>query len=149
MEIIQHFTATTYIVCDNRVLLHFHKKLNTWLALGGHIDENELPEEAALREIKEESGLVVNLYNPDKRIEMGDVKQLVRPMHVLLEDIEPLHKHIDMIYYATSASNKFNPQAGETTNLKWFTADEIQELEAPENVKALSLEAIKLLSSAK
>lgn len=39
-----------------------------------------------------------------------------------------------------------NPQDGETANLKWFTADEIKNLDAPENVKAISLEAVSLLS---
>jgi 8-oxo-dGTP pyrophosphatase MutT (NUDIX family) len=87
MEIIKHFTATTYIVHGTKVLLHFHKKLNMWLAIGGHVEENELPEEAALREIVEEAGLVAVLYNPDKQLGVSDVKQLFRPMNILLEDV--------------------------------------------------------------
>lgn len=146
MEITKHFTATTIIVHKKKVLLHLHKKLDIWIPVGGHIDRDELPQKAALREIKEECGLDVQLYNPDKQIEMGDVVQLFRPMHILLENINQFHQHIDFIYYATSDSDKLSPQNGETTNLKWFTADEIKELEgAPVNVKALSLEAIELL----
>jgi len=148
MGIIKHFTATTYVVHEKKVLLHFHKKLNMWLPIGGHIEDNELPEEAASREIVEETGLVATLYNPDKQIGVSDVKQLSRPMHILLEDIGETHKHIDFIYYATSESDVLNPQDGETTNLKWFTADEIKNLDAPENVKALSLEVVNLLGTA-
>ncbi|OGD67260.1 hypothetical protein A2442_00615 [Candidatus Campbellbacteria bacterium RIFOXYC2_FULL_35_25] len=147
MEITKHFTATTYIVYEKMVLLHFHKKLNLWLAIGGHIDDNELPEETALREIVEEAGLVATLYNPDKQLGVSDIKQLFRPMHILLEDITETHKHIDFIYYATSQSNVLNPQEGETDDLKWFTADEIEKLDAPENVKAISLTAINLLGT--
>lgn len=145
MEIIKHFTATTYVVHGNKVLLHFHKKLNLWLAVGGHIEDNELPEEAALREILEETGLSATLYDPDKKLGVSDVKELSRPMHILLEDIGETHKHIDLIYYAKSESNVLNPQDGETNNLKWFTASEIKDLDAPENVKVISLKAIDLL----
>lgn len=35
------------------------------LPLGVHIEANELPEEACIREAKEESGLTINLYNVD------------------------------------------------------------------------------------
>ncbi|NMC51957.1 NUDIX domain-containing protein [Candidatus Kuenenbacteria bacterium] len=148
MEITRHFTATTIIVHKNKVLLHLHKKLGIWIPVGGHIDRDELPQEAALREIKEESGLEITMYNPDKQIKMGDAKQLFRPMHILLENINQFHQHIDFIYYASAKSNKINPQNGETTNLKWFTAKEIKTLGgAPKNTKALSLEAIKLLKN--
>ncbi len=148
METIKHFTATTFIVYEKKVLLHFHKKLSMWLPVGGHIEENELPEDAALREIKEETGLVATLYNPDKQMGLSDVRQLIRPIHILLVDIENFHKHIDFIYYAVSKSNELNPQDGETAKLKWFSADEIKNLDARENVKALSLEAIQQLSTA-
>ncbi|MDO8269728.1 MAG: NUDIX domain-containing protein [Candidatus Levybacteria bacterium] len=149
MEITKHFTATTIIVHKKKVLLHLHKKLGIWIPVGGHIDRDELPQTTALREIKEESGLDVTLYNPDKQIEMGDVVQLFRPMHILLENINQFHQHIDFIYYATANSDKLSPQNGETTNLKWFTADEVKKLDgAPVNVKALSLEAIELLETA-
>ena len=148
MEITRHFTATTFIVHNRKVLLHLHKKLGVWLPVGGHIDRDELPSEAALREIKEESGLEVVLYNPDKQIEMGDVKQLFRPMHILLENINPFHQHIDFVYYATSESDVLNPQKGESTNLKWLTPEEIKNIEnAPGNVKALSFEAVNLLGN--
>ena len=125
MVIIKHFTSTTYIVNKERVLLHFHKKLNMWLALGGHLEKNELPEETALREVIEESGLTVSFYNQDKQIGTNDIKQLLRPMHIILEDIEENHQHIDFIYYAKSKSDKLNPQDGESTNLIWFTADQV------------------------
>lgn len=148
MEITKHFTATTFIVYENKVLLHLHKKLGFWLPVGGHIDRDELPEIAALREIKEESGLDVKLYNPDKQIKMGDTKQLSRPMHIILENINQFHQHIDFIYYATSKSDELNPENGETLNLKWFSVKEIKTLKnSPKNVKVLALEAIKIFKN--
>jgi 8-oxo-dGTP pyrophosphatase MutT (NUDIX family) len=148
MEITKHFTATTYIVYKNKVLLHLHKKLGIWIPVGGHIDRDELPQEAALREAKEEAGLDIKLYNPDKQMDLGEVKQLLRPMHVLLENINQFHQHIDSVYYATSESDVLNPQNGETTNLKWFDAEEVKNLEgASGNTKPISLEALELLKT--
>lgn len=148
MEITKHFTATTFIVHENKVLLHLHKKLGFWLPVGGHIDRDELPEQAAIREIKEESGLDVKLYNTDKQMEMGNTKQLFRPMHIILENINQFHQHIDFIYYATSKSDELNPENGETVNLKWFSVKEIKALKnAPENAIILALEALKILKT--
>jgi len=148
MEITKHFTATTTIVHKKKVLLHLHKKLSLWLPVGGHIDRDELPEVAALREIKEESDLNVKLYNPDTQIKTNDVKQLIRPMHILLENINQFHQHIDFIYYAKADTFEVNSQDGETDDLKWFTIDEIQKLDGtPDNIKTLSLEAINLLET--
>ena len=147
MEITRHLTATIIIVHKNKTLLLLHKKIGIWLPVGGHIEQNELPEEAALREAKEESGLDVVLYNPDKQLEMNDAKQLFRPAHILLESINEARQDIDFIYYATSSSDELNPQTGETTNLKWFTAEELKTLEnVPTNVKVTALEALDLLN---
>ena len=148
MEITRHFTATTIIVCKNKVLLHVHKRLGIWLPVGGHIDRDELPEEAALREIKEEAGLEVELYNSDEQIDVGDAKQLIRPMHILLENINQFHQHIDFIYYAKTNTFRVKPRDSETDNLKWLTSNEIRKLDnVPENVRMISLEALELLST--
>ena len=50
---IRHFTATTFIVFQEGIFLHWHKKIEKWLPPGGHIDSNEDPVTAALREVKE------------------------------------------------------------------------------------------------
>ncbi len=145
MKITRHFTATTIIVFKQKVLLHMHKKLGVWLPVGGHIDLNELPENAALREIKEESGLEVELFNPDKKIDFGDARQLMRPVHIILEDINEFHQHIDFIYYAKAKTFELNPSEGETKNLKWLSSDEIKKLDKiPINTKKLALEALQI-----
>ena len=145
MEITRHFTATTIVVHDNKALLHMHKKLGFWLPVGGHIDRDELPHEAALREAKEESGLDVELLNDEELLEMGDVLELLRPRHILLESINEFHQHIDFIYYGSSNTSNLLPGVGESGDIKWFSEDELKELkDLPGNVVKLSLEAIEI-----
>ncbi|RLS89050.1 MAG: NUDIX domain-containing protein, partial [Planctomycetota bacterium] len=53
------FTVAVFVVHEKKVLVIHHKKLDKWLPLGGHIELDEDPEQAALRETLEESGLAV------------------------------------------------------------------------------------------
>lgn len=145
MEITRHFTVTTTIVHKNKVLLHFHKSLKKWLPIGGHIDRDELPEEAAIREAKEEAGLEIVLYNPDENLKMDGTRDLVRPPHIMLQDINAFHQHIDFTYYASADIFELNPEDGETNDLRWFTKEEVEKLDAPQNVKIRALEALKIL----
>ena len=147
MEITRHFTATTFVVYQDKVLLHRHKKFGTWLPAGGHIERDELPEIAAVREVKEETGLDVILYNPDAPLFLADDEscQLHRPMHLLLENINPYHQHIDFIYYGTAVSNRLNPANGETKCMKWFDHNDLETTQMPTNVRVCAQEALNLL----
>jgi len=76
---------------------------------------------------------------------MGDILELPRPKHVLLEDINEFHQHIDFIYYASSQTSDLLPEEGESEEIAWFSEDELKELkDLPGNVVKLSLEAIKI-----
>lgn len=145
MEITRHFTSTVLIVYQNRVLLHLHKKFNSLLPVGGHLDQDELPEEAAIREVKEETGLSVQLYNPDNTI-FPDVRALVRPVHVLLINMNEYHQHIDFIFYAEAKTDTVVPESDESKRLFWYNRDEVLTATMPENVRILALEALDLLA---
>jgi 8-oxo-dGTP pyrophosphatase MutT (NUDIX family) len=95
----RHFTVAVFAVFGGRVLLHRHRKLGMWLPPGGHIERGELPDEAAVREVLEETGLEVELVG-ERREDVEDPVQLHRPAGVQLESIGPGHQHIDLIYFA-------------------------------------------------
>lgn len=88
-----------FVIRGGKVLLHRHRKLGMWLPPGGHIEKDELPDDAAVREVREETGIEVALAG-ERRQDVEDPVQLRRPAGVQLEDIGPGHQHIDLIYFA-------------------------------------------------
>src|SRR5215211_9498028 len=60
------------------------------------MEENELPDEAAIREVWEETGIGVELLG-ERREDVTDPVQLHRPAGVQLENIAPGHQHIDLL----------------------------------------------------
>jgi ADP-ribose pyrophosphatase YjhB (NUDIX family) len=140
VETTRHFTATCFIVNDDRVLLHFHKKLDKWLPVGGHIDRDELPHKAAEREAEEESGLKVEINGREKLSD--EVDKLPRPDKVMLQDINNHHQHIDSVFFVETEEEEFESEEG-IEEMAWFTDEEIRELDAAEEVKNHSLEALR------
>lgn len=59
----KHFCVSVYVYNpkNSKFLLVKHRKAGKWLQPGGHVEPNEDPEEAALRETFEETGLRVKL----------------------------------------------------------------------------------------
>ncbi len=126
---IRHFTATAFVVRGDATLLHWHQKLQQWMPPGGHIEENETPVEAALREVREETGLQCEVVITSTVHEFAHPKQIPAPYTILLEDIpgpdEP-HIHIDLIYFVAPIEGTDHDPVHDPT-LRWVTLDELRE----------------------
>lgn len=138
------FTVAVFVVHNNTVLLHFHEKLNRWLPPGGHIEPNELPDEAAVREVLEETGVACELLRGSTLAFANRALplQLVTPAGIQLEQIGPHHQHIDLIYYATGRPAAPRHQVG------WFGLDELEPLELTEEITVrceLAIDAVNAL----
>jgi ADP-ribose pyrophosphatase YjhB (NUDIX family) len=142
--ITRDFTATTFVVHERRTLLLLHRKLNMWLPPGGHIDPHELPDEAAIREVREEAGLEVELLMTGSVL--GNVRVLPQPYCILLEDIAPGHQHIDLIYFARVRGGVLNPSERETQAARWMTWEELDAPDISEDIRELGRRAIELCS---
>ncbi|WP_224332232.1 NUDIX hydrolase [Haloprofundus halobius] len=150
METTRHFTATVYIVNDGATALHEHKRLNLRLPPGGHVDRDELPHEAALREAREETGLAPTLLTDQRDIASETARTIPRPRHLLLADItihgdEVGHQHIDHIYYATVERRAIDPGNGEpgADAWEWYDPENLRTSGLDPDVVELGLEAIE------
>ena len=136
-----------------------------WLPPGGHLEPDELPDAAALREVLEETGLEVDLYDPRclkskdnvsseikdavdlNGIISDNVRELTSPYCILLEDIEPGHQHIDLIYFAISRTCELKPKDGCIREFKWLDPVGLNDFKPlKEDVRILAKRAIVLLS---
>ncbi len=96
------FTVAVFVLHLDHVILHLHPRLGIWLPPGGHIEPDELPDDAARREVAEEAGIEIELVG-NRGLEIdhpGQPVQLIRPEGIQLEAIRPDHQHIDLIYFA-------------------------------------------------
>ncbi len=128
------FTVAVFVLWRNRSLLHKHKKLDMWLPCGGHIETNELPDEAAVREVLEESGVAINLVG-EKVLDIADPVQLVRPRGIQLETIREGHEHIDLVYFAKPIDSYAGYLLESDPSLGWYSQEDCASLDLNEEMR--------------
>lgn len=146
------FTVGVFIVYKNRLLLRLHDKHNLWLTPGGHIELDETPEQAAIREIQEEVGLTVELYKGNKIFDYTTEKyqELVPPMGLNVHFVNEEHRHLEFVYFGTVQDNTIKePETHEKSGgIRWVTKEEL--LASPdfgETTKQYGQKALELLAS--
>ena len=145
----RHFTASALVFHNGKVLLAEHKKMGSWLFLGGHIEANETPEEAVRREVKEEAGIDVSFVNKID-CSLGDERASVlhKPFEILCETIDipnDKHYHIDLIYLCKTDTDKIKINERESKNIGWFSQQEIKNLNLFPNFRNLLKKAFECI----
>lgn len=142
------FTVEVFVVYNNRVLLRKHDKYGIWLSVGGHVELDEDPNQAAIREVKEEVGLDVQLYH-DNSYELEnkeDYKELIPPKFMNIHKINDVHKHITLTYFAKSETeNLILSESEKSEGCKWFDLEELNNKEygIKNHVKMYAVTALK------
>ncbi len=118
-----HFTGSAWVVNKNRThtLLTLHRKLNKWLQLGGHADDNENLLDVAMTEAREESGLHT-LQFVDKSI--FDIDRHVIPAR----GDEPRHFHYDVRFLLEAEIDEPLTVSSESKDLAWVSYEVVEEL---------------------
>ena len=145
------YTVEVFIVYKNKVLLRKHDKYSIWLSVGGHIELNEDPTQAAIREVKEEVGLDIKLDDSllPKTIVTDTARDLIPPYFLGRHRINDTHEHITFIYFATTNKDDLKlSQSEKSEDVKWYTKDELKnDNEIIPDVKFYALQALAKLSS--
>ncbi len=128
------YTADVFVVYRGKVLFRFHDKHALWLVPGGHIEVDELPEEAAVREVKEETGLDVVLYQADEVPHFetregvsASYQELSRPLFMNIHAVSDMHRHISLVYAAKAESDEIiEPDGAEKSGgCLWLSREEL------------------------
>ena len=119
------FIINAYIIYKGKVLLIYHKKLNKWLPIGGHIELDEDPEEALFREVKEECGLEIKILGEKPKIQSKGTKFLYPPVFLDIHDISDIHKHIGLYYFAKAKSDNVVLDKKEHSEIRWFSREDL------------------------
>lgn len=130
----RHFCASAFVInpYNKKILLVKHKKNRRWTQPGGHMEDGETPEETALREVYEETGLRVKL--------LGDrfprEEDFIRPLGIQCNRHSTGDTHIDIIYPAIpndETKEKLNIE--ESDDIGWFTRDELEDIDCFPDIK--------------
>ncbi|MCC6711442.1 MAG: NUDIX domain-containing protein [Candidatus Pacebacteria bacterium] len=154
-------TAAGFLVNDNKVLLVKHKKLGIWLAPGGHMEEDELPHQAAEREFWEETAIKVTAQSTLPLLP-GTANSAYYPtpfsvnLHWISKELYQkrlasktpekrvtdktwklgCEQHLVFTYVVTAiAGVEFKQNVEETLGIGWFSKDDLKDLETIPEVR--------------
>ena len=128
-----HLTASAFVLSSRGVILHLHRRLHIWVQPGGHIDPGEGPEQAAVRETLEETGLEVVHTEPPTLF------------HVDVHPGPRGHTHYDLRYVLLARPLEPTPPPGESPEVHWF--DFAHAIERCEQAMVGALSKLELAST--
>ncbi len=124
-----HVTSSAWLLdsSTSRVLLTHHRKLDIWVQLGGHMEGESSVLASALREAREESGIVA-----------------IEPLAETLFDIdiheipargaEPAHLHYDCRFVLRTRDSDRFTVSDESNELRWVPLPEVTGLTSEASV---------------
>jgi 8-oxo-dGTP diphosphatase len=151
--VIRHFTASAVILADDHVLLLNSAKGIGWIYPGGHVEPGEDLAQAALREVREEVGLEIELIT-ERRFSHPKIEEVLLPftiMDVPVRDkkIGP-HRHLDAVYAARPLTTDIALDAAEAHGYRWVPVADVASLpvpaELPDLITAVAKYAVWIMS---
>jgi 8-oxo-dGTP pyrophosphatase MutT (NUDIX family) len=129
------FSVAIFCRHGGAVLLIHHRRLGTWLPVGGELEPGETPLEAARRELLEETGL-------SGVFPAGLGVDGTPPGLIGYEEHQAGSKglHLNFAFVADVATREVRG-CDEFDALRWVTAAELEAIDCPRNVRELALRA--------
>ena len=132
------FSVAIYARRGKQVLVIEHRRLKTWLPIGGELEEGETPLEAAQRELLEETGIVGTFRN------LGGALDGVPPGLLGYEEHPAGTKglHMNFVFVAEVAANVDVVPNEEFGAWRWVDRAELEVLSSPINVRQFGYVAL-------
>jgi 8-oxo-dGTP pyrophosphatase MutT (NUDIX family) len=126
---IGHVTGSAWVVdrTGTHTLLTHHRKLDRWLQLGGHADGNPHILEAALQEVREESGISALQPVSDTIFDI-DIHEIPARGH------EAAHDHYDVRFAIQVTGSETYTVSDESHALSWVDIEKIGEKSQEESM---------------
>jgi 8-oxo-dGTP pyrophosphatase MutT (NUDIX family) len=135
----RHLTASVVVLDPpgRRVLLVWQRATGKLLFPGGHVDPDEAPGEAAVREVREETSVHVTLAGPAAVPLPGmtavsnpwmtyEIPAPAKPDRGGDKPAEPAHSHIDLLFIgAADPDAPITAAAEEVTSAGWYLIDDL------------------------
>lgn len=155
MRIRKHATASVFVLAESpegrKLALVRHPRFGKWMAPGGHVEPDENPAETAIREVREEIGIEVQLLPPVATpLPTGVADPAVPLPHWIIEEHIPgdrdprPHIHIDHLYVAVPIGAA---RAHEDLDVTWHTADQLLALDMFDGTRAFALTLLSSLAT--
>lgn len=137
--------VAVYAFNKDKLLLIHHKKLNLWLPPGGHIEKDETPDDACIREFEEETNLNIRLLHDSIILKSGNtLRNLAIPFYCNVHNVGD-HDH-SCSYYLAEILNpeELDPNLKEVHGIEWFSEKDLSQERVPADVRSIGLRAFEL-----
>lgn len=133
------FSVAVYARRGDRVLVIEHRRLATWLPIGGELEPGETPLEAAERELREETGLV-GRFRP-----LAGALDGVPPGLLGYEEHPAGSKgiHLNFVFVAEVAEDAEVAPNHEFSAWRWVDRAELDGVASPLNVRQFGVLALE------